>query len=401
MIIKSIKYFSLYTLLAYIVHVTNLNAQIDTSFVQGQTYFGFNNYTEYIAGNFPVIISAPHGGYLKPAEIPDRTWGTTTNDANTQELSRYFFNEIFTRTGKYPHVIINRLARIKMDANRDSFEAAQDNPFALQAWRDYHYFIDYAKQKINSTYGKGIFLDIHGHGHTIQKIEIGYLLTSTDLSKSDNELNSSTYINKSSIKNLAQYHALSFSVIIRGAISLGNLFAGKGFASVPSSIYPNPGSDPYFNGGYNTYRHGSILGGAIDAIQLELNRDGLRDTDQNTRAFAKVLDQVINSYLQLHYPGLTSVEDKKNIPEGFVLNQNYPNPFNSSTVIEFEIPFDSYTTLKIYDVLGTLVRTVVTGSLNKGSHEYSFEAKDLPSGIYFYRLSSEGVSLLNKMLLLR
>ena len=189
---QKIKYFIQNSLIILCILGIRINAQIDTSFAVGQTYFGFNDYTEFIAGNYPIIISAPHGGYLKPAEIPDRTWGTTTLDANTQELSRYFYNEIVARTGKHPHLIINKLARIKLDANRDSLEAAQENPLALQAWRDYHYFIDYAKQKINSTYGKGIFLDIHGHGHTIQKIEIGYLLTSTDLSKTDNELNSST-----------------------------------------------------------------------------------------------------------------------------------------------------------------------------------------------------------------
>ncbi len=396
----NVKHTMKYVLFSLCVLGFNIQAQIDTSFIVGQTYFGFNNYTEYISGNYPIIIAAPHGGDLKPTEIPDRTYGTTTNDFNTQELSRYFYNEIQTRTGKHPHLIINRLARIKMDANRDSLEAAQGNSQALQAWRDYHYFIDYAKQKITNTYGRGIFLDIHGHGHAIQRIEIGYLLSSTDLSKTDNELNSILYINKSSVKNLALNHTLSFSAIIRGATSLGNLFAGKGYSSVPSSLYPSPGSDPYFDGGYSTYRHGSVLGGTIDAVQLELYRDGIRDTDQKARAFAKILDQVINSYLLLHYQGLVSVGDKKVLPDGYTLHQNYPNPFNSTTRIEFEIPTNSFVTLKIYDVLGRHLFTLVEGELNKGFYEFSFDAKEIPSGTYFYRLTSDNMSLLNKMLLL-
>lgn len=394
--------YGLIKVLAYIiVFCVQLYAQPDTNFNVGQTYFGFNNYTEYIAGDYPVIIAAPHGGDLKPAEIPDRTYGTTTNDYNTQELSRYFYNEIRLRTGKYPHLIINRLARIKMDANRDSLEAAQGNPLALQAWQDYHYFIDYAKQKITNTYGRGIFLDIHGHGHTIQRIELGYLLSSNDLSKTDNELNSIYYIYKSSIRNLASNSSYNFSTIIRGAISLGNLFAGKGYSSVPSSIYPNPGSDPYFDGGYSTYRHGSVLGGTIDAIQLEFYRDGIRDTDANARAFAKILDQVINSFLLLHYPGLTPVENEDYIPQGFVLHQNFPNPFNPSTTIEFEIPTDSYVTLKVYDVLGNLIKTLAENEMSAGNYKYVFSAEGLSSGIYFYCLSNGNLSLNNKMILLR
>ncbi len=398
---NSIKYIVLLFSFSICVFKVQTNAQVDTTFFAGQTYFGFNNYTEYTAGNYPIIISAPHGGYLKPTEIPDRTIGTTTSDLNTQELSRYLYNEIFIRTGKYPHLIINKLARIKMDANRDSSEAAQENPLALQAWRDYHYFIDYARQKINSTYGRGIFFDIHGHGHTIQRIEIGYLLTSTDLSKSDTELNSITFVNKSSIKNLGLNSPLNFSALLRGATSLGNLFAGRGYPSVPSTIYPNPGSDPYFDGGYSTYRHGSFLGGTIDAFQLEFYRDGIRDNDQNVRAFAKVLDQVINSYILLHYPGLTSIEELSAQPDGFILHQNYPNPFNSSSLIQFELPFDSYTILKIYDVLGREIDTIVEQDLTKGTYQYSFDSKEFPSGVYFYKLSSSAYSIVNKMLLLR
>ena len=99
-------------------------------YTPGQSYFGRNNYIEYVAGNAPVIYSAPHGGALTPSEIPDRTASncggsaTTTTDLNTAELVRAMQARHFARFGTWPHIIINHLARRKLDANRTAEEAA-------------------------------------------------------------------------------------------------------------------------------------------------------------------------------------------------------------------------------------------------------------------------------------
>ena len=99
-------------------------------YTPGQSYFGRNNYIEYVAGNAPVIYSAPHGGTLAPSEIPDRTASrcggsaTTTTDLNTIDLVRAMRARHFARFGTYPHIIINHLARLKLDANRTAEEAA-------------------------------------------------------------------------------------------------------------------------------------------------------------------------------------------------------------------------------------------------------------------------------------
>jgi hypothetical protein len=98
-------------------------------YTPGQSYFGRNNYIEYVAGNAPVIYSAPHGGALTPSEIPDRTAGncggsaTTTTDLNTIELVRAMGARHFARFGTRPHLIISHLARRKLDANRTAEEA--------------------------------------------------------------------------------------------------------------------------------------------------------------------------------------------------------------------------------------------------------------------------------------
>lgn len=175
----------------------------DSVYVPGQTYFGRNNYVEYYAGNTPYILSAPHGGLDKPAEIPDRTWGETTLDSYTQDVARDFSAAVLARTGKHPHVIMCRLARLKLDANRDSVEGAQGNPFALQAWQEYHRYIEAAKKAVMAAYGKGLFIDLHGHGHTIQRLELGYLLSSAQLSLSADSLNTSRLLRSNSVRALA------------------------------------------------------------------------------------------------------------------------------------------------------------------------------------------------------
>src|SRR4029079_7441637 len=81
----------------------------------GKTYYGRKGYIEYIAGHLPFILSAPHGGRERPDELPDREQGTFAFDTNTQELARTIANELQTRTGHCPHVIICRVHRKTRD----------------------------------------------------------------------------------------------------------------------------------------------------------------------------------------------------------------------------------------------------------------------------------------------
>lgn len=89
------------------------------------------------------------------------------------------------------------------------------------------------------------------------------------------------------------------------------------------------------------------------------------------------------------------------IPESFSLNQNYPNPFNPSTVITYELPKSSYVVLKIYDVLGREVRTLVEGRQTAGWYSVTFDGTNLPSGTYFYELQAGRHRDIKKFLLLK
>ncbi|MDR3667423.1 MAG: T9SS type A sorting domain-containing protein [Ignavibacteriaceae bacterium] len=84
----------------------------------------------------------------------------------------------------------------------------------------------------------------------------------------------------------------------------------------------------------------------------------------------------------------TSVNDKIVIPAQFSLEQNYPNPFNPSTKIQYNIPQNSFVSLKIYNALGMEVATPINGVIPAGTHEVEFDASNLNSGVYFYTLKA-------------
>lgn len=89
------------------------------------------------------------------------------------------------------------------------------------------------------------------------------------------------------------------------------------------------------------------------------------------------------------------------IPDNYHLYQNYPNPFNPVTYIEFDIPRSSYITLVIYDILGRIIFTPVKEFLNAGNYKVKFDGTELPSGIYFYSMTTENFMQTKKMLLLK
>ncbi|HEX9253802.1 MAG TPA: T9SS type A sorting domain-containing protein [Ignavibacteriaceae bacterium] len=98
---------------------------------------------------------------------------------------------------------------------------------------------------------------------------------------------------------------------------------------------------------------------------------------------------------------VSGVDDESNLVNSFSLEQNYPNPFNPSTIIKYRVPSISHVSLKVYDVLGNEVATLVNEEKPAGSYELNFDAPQLSSGIYFYKLQSESFVETKKMLLLK
>lgn len=109
----------------------------------------------------------------------------------------------------------------------------------------------------------------------------------------------------------------------------------------------------------------------------------------NGRIFAKV------------FSGIATGIKEEPVPEKFYLSQNYPNPFNPTTAISYQLSADSYVTLKVYDVLGRQVTTLVNQKMQAGVHKVDWNADSYPSGVYLYRLSAGNFVETKKMLLVK
>jgi len=133
---------------------------------------------------------------------------------------------------------------------------------------------------------------------------------------------------------------------------------------------------------------------------LGINSDGADDV-RDLSVYGNHADLENNSVLVISNALVSVNKLNKSIPEQFYLSQNYPNPFNPATKIKYQIPELSIVTLKIYDVLGSEVATIVNEEKLGGSYEVEFEGSDLPSSIYFYRLQAGNYVETKKMILLK
>ncbi|AXG69999.1 hypothetical protein KORDIASMS9_02228 [Kordia sp. SMS9] len=318
-----------------------------------------NEYIEYIPGNMPIIIAAPHGGVKQSGQtiggtsypdndsaLPDRGCGTNERDDNTDILIREIQQSVYDQTGCYPYVIINNLHRSKLDPNREQNEATCGDSDALFYWNTFHNFIDQASTDVMSKWGKGLFIDLHGQSHTVPRIEAGYNISASDLNNTTaNYLNT---VSNSTITNLVSDNLgnLTQEELVRGPNSLGGLFKDtggvfynaqgysgcgvtSGYRTVPSDFDSGasnscddtrPFNNDYFDGDfYNNRRHGSGPtasdgqggGGTIDGIMTEVNRR-VRDLGtyngnfydsrpQTLVPFADDYATVIKNYIDLHY----------------------------------------------------------------------------------------------------
>jgi hypothetical protein len=269
----------------------------------GQSVFGKHDFIEYVVGNLPIIISVPHGGYLKPETLPDRSLGTAgRQDTKTQELAREIIECFRQQTSKFPHVIINRLHRDKLDANRELFDAAQDDSIATVAWQEFHDFIDSAQRAIEKESGRSLYIDLHGHRHTWQVVELGYLLVGNQLKPSNAELDTSVQPASTSLGLILHDRSTPLSQLVRGPRSFGAALEQEGFATVPSPAHPHPDGQPYFSGGYNLEQHSSFSAKAMIGIQVETPTSVREDPDRR-KAFAKAFVASVIGYMDMIVPG--------------------------------------------------------------------------------------------------
>ncbi len=112
-------------------------------------------------------------------------------------------------------------------------------------------------------------------------------------------------------------------------------------------------------------------------------------------------DNNVSSVEKLADFNVTAIDNNQRTPFIFELDNNYPNPFNPSTVISYQLSTSSDVFLKVYDICGRLIATLVNERQSAGEHKVTFEASDLAGGVYFYKLTASKQSQTKRMLLIR
>jgi hypothetical protein len=186
-----------------------------------------------------------------------------------------------------------------------------------------------------------------------------------------------------------------------------------------TEFWQNPGGDfsPSSSagitvGGIGSYTWSStpdMIGDVQDWLDTPSSNFGwLLQGNESTNQTAKRFDTKENPVsanrpvLTVYYSPQTAIGDENSdLPYNFNLSQNYPNPFNPSTKISFSIPFKSTVQLEIFDITGRKVTTLLNNELSAGRHSIDFNAADLTSGIYFYKLKAGKFTAARKMYLVK
>ncbi|MDP3148656.1 MAG: T9SS type A sorting domain-containing protein [Ignavibacteria bacterium] len=114
-----------------------------------------------------------------------------------------------------------------------------------------------------------------------------------------------------------------------------------------------------------------------------------------------IRNELMNKLLTFFNAPVSASEEKNNLPTNFSLSQNYPNPFNPSTIISYQLAVGSYVSLKVYDVLGDEVATLVNGENTAGEYQVEFDGSKLVSGVYIYRLTTKDFDAVKKFVLMK
>ena len=277
----------------------------EVKYTPGDIITDSQGYISYRVGNMPIIITVPHDGTLAPSTFPDRT-GSSERAENTRKVAEqfaYFFNA--NSNGLYPHIIYNNISRSKLDPDLNQMDGAQGNSYANLSYGTYHSFLQTAIDSVEAYFDAGILLNLVEHNHSNQKVELGYLLSASDLDLTNLQLNS--YSAQSSVSQIADISTSSFAEVIRGYNSLGTLIVGRSYTSndvaysfeaVPTLDNPTIGSTDYSSGGYTIAQYGSSNGGKINGIDIATPFAGFRDNANAYRALAVILEESVKIFYQ-------------------------------------------------------------------------------------------------------
>ena len=183
---------------------------------------------------------------------------------------------------------------------------------------------------------------------------------------------------------------------LRMALTEDNItYSLKHYDQILRDYLPNPNGISFTIAQGDTFKHSEqfVMETGWNAANCNLVAFVQNDTERMVVQCAQTPVPASTPVVTETYPG--------NLPEGYQLSQNFPNPFNPETEIQYAIPQDGRVSLKVYNITGAQVATLVSGEQTAGSYSVRWNARDLASGVYFCRLEAGEYSEMVKMVLMR
>lgn len=233
-------------------------------------------------GDLPIIVSAPHGGRKPIPNCPERTGKgvpifTVVTDANTDELAKRVLIAIEKRMKANPYGVIAHFERKYADVNRKAAEGVEDDA-AKPYYEAYHAFLTEARAAVQKDWGRGLLIDLHGHGADPATIFRG-----TNDGKT--------------VKHLLDRFGRE---ALTGEKSVLGQLAARGYTVAPANDAKGK-ENPFFGGGYIVATYGSKADGTVDAIQLELGGKMRMRASMDT--FAADLADAVAAFAKEYLPG--------------------------------------------------------------------------------------------------
>ena len=182
---------------------------------------------------------------------------------------------------------------------------------------------------------------------------------------------------------------------------------GESWGSIslmPATIYIITGYKGYLFAGHTTLAYSTDFGFSWSNMEEGLIGSGHTSVLGYSNKGYLILERSDGTLYRSSttiYTSIASVEENKNEEMHYILSQNYPNPFNPATIISYSIPKTSYVTLKVYDILGREVVTLINEEKHPGGYKVDFNANNLSSGVYFYSIRAGNYLETKKMILIR
>lgn len=238
-------------------------------------------YLRYGGWDTDIIITAPHGGGIKPLGLPKRKHGISIQDTYTRRITRDLLS-LYSRT-RQPHYIIADIHRSRVDLNRNIKEGAEHNEGAERIWKTWHSLMQTYVKSDKKRFNKVLYVDIHSHNNN-DSFQLGY------------NLDAARYLELKTMGKTKAKSTMDSLGFNKYDVIFGEHSFKQGLENMGFSVYNPVGGEAYFNGGYNIETYS---GNGVGGIQIEIPVSAaVNDYRETVKALKYAIERFRNAFIK-------------------------------------------------------------------------------------------------------